>query len=107
MRPPLHPVYQGVQASLPSKWLPNYKEVGLAVEEAKKSDGDPFKVVSNQIINVYQKASIPTIHYISIYKKVQKLDDMKKRREAEMVLTREGEHLLYRENLGEKQRMGK
>ena len=62
--------------------LPTYKEVGLAVEYYKTHDELSEKAsvnaVTADLINIYQRASIPTIHEIKIYQKINKLCEIKK-----------------------------
>ena len=79
LRPVVDPAYGGVPAVLPSNQLPTYREVGLAMEECQINDttSNPVKKVTESILKVYEKASIPTYPVQTVYKKMLNLKAMK------------------------------
>ena len=75
------PAYLGLPKPLPMNQLPLNKDVGLAYEEYLFNDEEyPIHKVTDNIIEIYKRASIPTIHKKKIHNKVQNLIQMKKQK---------------------------
>jgi hypothetical protein len=87
LRPVPDSAYEGLPAELPTKYLPLYKDVGLAIEMSKLSNPNcnPTKLVTDNIIKIYEKASIPTLAYDTVYNKAKNLEVMKKVRLHQLV----------------------
>ena len=88
LRPVPDSAYEGHPAELPTKQLPLYKDVGLAIEMFKLTNptSNPTKLVTDNILKVYEKASIPTLAYDTVYNKVKNLEAMKKVRLHQLVV---------------------
>ena len=77
LRPSIDPAYGEAPRPLAEDKLPLYRDVGLAVEYYKVVEGLDVNEAENKAIdnieNIYEKASIPTIAKPLIRKKVQKI----------------------------------
>ena len=111
--PKLRPVpdlaYEGLPAELPTKQLPLYKDVGLAIEMFKATNPtcNPTKLVTDNIIQVYEKASIPTLAYATVYNKVKNLEAMKNVRMKQLVFDKRRGAVITQGKFRKKSKNGK
>ena len=90
LRPVPDSAYAGLRSDLPTTKLPLYRDVGLAMEFYKitNSTCNPIKMVTDMILQVYDKASIPTLAYDTVFNKVSNLEALKKVRLKELVFNK-------------------
>ena len=86
LRPVPDSAYEGLPSDLPTTKLPHYRDVGLAMEFYKitNSTCNHIKMVTDMILQVYDKASIPTLAYDTVFNKVSNLEALKKVRLKEL-----------------------
>ena len=67
--------------NLPADQLPTWSDVGLALDKKTNTENvsitEAVKLVTQEIINIYDKASIPTTSYWKVYEKVQRVVKLK------------------------------
>ena len=83
--------YAGNHGPLPSNVLPTFQEVGLAVEFLKvsgMSESAAITQVSQDVVNVYDHASVPTINPKKIREKVKNFALLRKKRLKEFVINK-------------------
>ena len=88
LRPTEDVFLDGVPAPLLTRKLPRVGEVALAMELYKLDCKDSPKVkkkVAEDILNMYKKASIPTINPLKIAQKVEWVQELVKERRKDMV----------------------
>ena len=90
LRPVPDSAYEGLPSDLPITKLPLYRDVGLAMElyKVNNSTSNPIKMVTDMILQVYDKASIPTLAYDTVFNKVSHLVALKKVRLKELVFNK-------------------
>ena len=85
---PRSPAYEGFLKPIPIAQLPTYRDVGLAVEYFKHTDGVKEQAAVDQVIKdivrVYEIASIPTICRREIKKKMGQLLRLKREKLSEL-----------------------
>ena len=88
LRPTPDSAYEGLPTKLPTNKLPLYRDVGLAMEMHKITNTtcNPVKMVTDCIMQVYDKASIPTLAYLTVLNKVSNLETLKKGRLIQLVV---------------------
>ena len=88
LRPAPDSAYEGLPTKLPTNKLPLYRDVGLAMEMHKITNPtcNPVKMVTDCIMQVYDKASIPTLAYLTVLNKVSNLETLKKGRLRQLVV---------------------
>ena len=89
LRPTEDVFLDGVPAPLLTRKLPRVGEVALAMElyklDCKDSPKEAKKKVAEDILNMYKKASIPTINPLKIAQKVEWVQELVKERRKDMV----------------------
>ena len=99
------PAYLGYPRPLPMNQLPLHKDVGLAHEEYLMNDEKfPIHRVTDDIVEVYNRASIPKINKKKIFNKVQNLIQMKTQKLKDM---REDQRRGHAANIGKFQKKSK
>ena len=90
------PAFEGRPGPLSKNQLPNYQEVGLALEWAKLecgSESEAVNLVTNDLVDLYARASVPTINTKKIREKVKQVMELKKKRMKELVVDKRRDHV--------------
>ena len=90
------PAFEGRPDPLPKNQLPNYQEVGLALEWAKLecgSESDAVTSVTKDLVDLYARASVLTINTNKIREKVKQVMELKKKRMKELVVNKRRDHV--------------